>query len=82
MLFTLLSLLSVASTLLLPSIFFLISESLPASSDGAPRGNIFLFDVVLFQQINRLALTLTQPQIAHSQLSLTYTFSVFVSFLV
>lgn len=27
---------------------FFISESLPASSDGAPRGNITLFDVVPF----------------------------------
>ncbi len=27
---------------------FFISESLPASSDGEPRGNIVLFDVVPF----------------------------------
>ena len=27
---------------------FFISESLPASSDGEPRGNIVLFDVALF----------------------------------
>lgn len=43
---------------------FFISESLPASSDGEPRGNIVLFDVVPFEQINRLALTLTHSQAA------------------
>ena len=43
---------------------FFISKSLPASCDGAPRGNIILFDVVPFQQINRLALTLTRSQTA------------------
>lgn len=43
---------------------FFISERLSANSDGEPKGNTVLFDVVPFQQIKSLAVTLKHPQTA------------------
>lgn len=67
-LFTLLSLLSAASTPAAAAYIFFIRRSLPARE--VPGRNLVLFDVVPFREINRLALRLTtlpdRTQIARS----------------